>query len=128
MRSHGAEAKYFHKVVGGNFRMHALFAALLSVKAPHLDEYSRRRPLTPLITTPSLAVYRAGRIILPATRPNNCHIWNQYTLRVLDGKRDALRSFLAEREIGTEIYYPRPMHLQECFAGGGVDSGAAAGK
>ncbi len=114
MRSHGAEAKYFHKVVGGNFRMHALYAALLSVKAPHLAEYSRRRAA-------NAAYYNAGLgglpgMALPSAQPHNCHIWNQYTLRVLDGRRDALQKFLAAREIGCEIYYPRPLHLQECFA------------
>jgi dTDP-4-amino-4,6-dideoxygalactose transaminase len=128
MRTHGAKPKYFHKVVGGNFRMDPLFAALLSVKAPHLDEYTRGRVSNAAYYTQELSrlagveLSRAenssaqARILLPPALPQHGHIWNQYTLRVLQSRRDALQKFLAAREIGSEIYYPRPMHLQECFA------------
>jgi dTDP-4-amino-4,6-dideoxygalactose transaminase len=113
LRTHGAKPKYFHKTVGGNFRMDPLQAALLGVKLWHLEEYSARRV--------EHANYYAERLsalpglVLPSAHPHNKHIWNQYTIRVLGGKRDALRDHLAAREIGTEIYYPRPMHMQECF-------------
>jgi dTDP-4-amino-4,6-dideoxygalactose transaminase len=131
MRTHGAKPKYFHKVVGGNFRMDPLFAALLSVKAPHLDEYTRGRVSNAAYYTqqlgrlPGVELSRSekpsteAKILLPPALPQQDHIWNQYTLRVLQNGRDALQKFLAAREIGSEIYYPRPMHLQECFAPAG---------
>jgi len=140
LRSHGAKPKYFHKMVGGNFRMDPIHAALLSVKLPHLGEYSRGRNAhackynTRLAEVAGAAVNngfsrpemeeRAAFLLLPAPHDGNTHIWNQYTVRVVPGRgwvrpetpRDALRSFLQERGIGSEIYYPRPMHQQECFA------------
>jgi dTDP-4-amino-4,6-dideoxygalactose transaminase len=143
LRSHGAKPKYFHKVVGGNFRMDPVQAALLSVKLPHLTEYSRERSAhaceynTSLAEIPGAAVntgilhpeleYRAAYLLLPLAHDGNTHIWNQYTVRAVPGRRwnraetprDALRSFLTERGIGSEIYYPRPMHQQECFAHAG---------
>jgi len=140
MRTHGAESKYFHKVVGGNFRIDSLQAALLSVKTAYLDQYIQGRISNAAYYTERLSQMRGvelsaqnaslqAMILLPVALPHNRHIWNQYTLRVLPGvapkrsgnTRDALRQFLAAREIGSEIYYPRPMHLQECF------SAAAAG-
>ena len=147
LRTHGAKPKYFHKMVGGNFRMDPLQAALLGVKLDHLGEYSRNRQrnaayyeerLSALagVTRPDAGAcvcqtpgaepdwVRDGvRILLPATRPGSTHIWNQYTIRVLakeangtGNQRDKLRDHLMARGIGSEIYYPRPMHLQECFA------------
>jgi dTDP-4-amino-4,6-dideoxygalactose transaminase len=139
MRAHGAQAKYFHKIVGGNFRLAPLHAALLSVKLPHLAGYSEARMKNACYYTTQLrelkgvadgakAEYdepeaRAAFIMTPAAHSHKEHIWNQYTLRVAPGEkwkagnpRDALRKHLVAREIGSEIYYPRPMHLQECFA------------
>lgn len=130
MRSHGADKKYFHKLIGGNFRLDPLLAALLSVKAPHLNEYTQRRISNAAYYTAKLSEIPGvelahskkdsgqASILLPSALPHNGHIWNQYTLRVLQGpgRRDALRQFLVSREIGSEIYYPLPLHLQECFA------------
>lgn len=113
LRSHGMKPKYHHKVVGGNFRIDPLQAALLGVKLQHLADYSRRRATNAAQYSERLAGVTG--LILPATRAHNGHIWNQYTLRV-PGKRDALRAYLTEHGIGTEIYYPVPMHRQECFA------------
>lgn len=139
LRAHGAKPKYFHKFVGGNFRLDPLQAALLSVKLPHYDEYTRKRrsnavyyieklAAIPGVEASSLAdsacarsrsaspVPRGARIILPVPYVHNAHIWNQFTLRVPgEGRRDALKDLLTERKIGTEIYYPVPMHKQECF-------------
>src|SRR5574340_603632 len=141
MRTHGARPKYFHAMIGGNFRMDPLQAALLSVKLDYLESYNRRRAenaayyMARLSEIPGAAVSGAtsgpcgaaagggGRLILPAAHPGNRHIWNQYTVRVPrltpeDGNpRDALRAHLAAREIGSEIYYACPMHRQACFAG-----------
>ena len=136
MRAHGAQSKYFHAVVGGNFRMDPLFAALLSVKTPYLNEYTQGRVSNAAYYTAALGRIPGvrlpqsdeppgeARMLLPSALPDNGHIWNQYTLRVLQSAtwkqpgnpRDALRNFLTARKIGSEIYYPRPMHLQECFA------------
>jgi dTDP-4-amino-4,6-dideoxygalactose transaminase len=139
LRAHGARPKYFHKFVGGNFRLDPLQAALLSVKLPHYDEYTRRRrenaayyssklAAIPGIAAssfaeslcfpaPDAAAPRDARILMPRAYPHNEHIWNQFTLRVLgSGQRDGLRSALTAKKIGTEIYYPVPMHKQECFS------------
>jgi dTDP-4-amino-4,6-dideoxygalactose transaminase len=132
LRCHGGERRYFHRLVGGNFRMDALQAALLAVKLPHLEEYSRRRAGHAAAYTASLASLpgaagRAVSIILPAPHPGHGHIWNQYTLRVVRGPlwslpespRDTLKRALDAQGIGSEIYYPCPMHQQECFRGFG---------
>jgi dTDP-4-amino-4,6-dideoxygalactose transaminase len=114
LRNHGAEPKYFHKRIGGNFRMDALQAAVLRVKLPHLSRWTEMRKA-------NAAVYgelfeRAGligRVVVPAIPAGRTHIFHQYVVRVPD--RDRVRAHLTEREIGTEIYYPVPFHLQDCF-------------
>jgi dTDP-4-amino-4,6-dideoxygalactose transaminase len=113
LRNHGASRRYFHSLVGGNFRLDAVQAALLGVKLPRLAEYTAQRQH-------HFAEYNralAGRegVVVPATHPDRTHIANQYTLRVRRGRRDALRRFLQEREIASEVYYPVPLHAQECF-------------
>jgi len=132
LRVHGAEPKYYHKIIGGNFRLDALQAAVIRVKLPHLDSWSNKRRMnaesySSLFIDAGLAE-RTGeikfneknKVLLPkAVYKNsglrNYHIYNQYIIRV--EKRDELRKFLAENKIGTEIYYPVPFHLQECFSG-----------
>lgn len=116
-RNHGAEPKYYHKYIGGNFRLDALQAAILSVKMKHLDAWSTARQQ-------NAADYRslfqkspvADRIKLPVKASHNTrHIYNQFCILVPDGRRDGLMAFLKERGIGVEVYYPVPLHLQECF-------------
>jgi dTDP-4-amino-4,6-dideoxygalactose transaminase len=114
LRNHGASRRYFHSVVGGNFRLDALQAALLRVKLPRLAEYTAQRQRHFTEYNRALAG-REGVIVVPATHPDRTHIANQYTLRVRRGRRDALRRFLEERGIASEIYYPVPLHAQECF-------------
>ena len=137
LRVHGMEPKYYHQVVGGNFRLDALQAAMLSVKLPRFDGYTAARRRNAALYTerlaqlPGVEVARAGdcgcaiagavettaRLILPVAYPHNGHIWNQYTLRVIGaGRRDALRAHLTARGVGSEIYYPLPLHEQACFA------------
>jgi len=137
LRVHGMDPKYYHQVIGGNFRLDALQAAMLSVKLPHFNGYtaSRRRNAAlyteRLAQMPGVEVARAGdcgcvkagvadttaRVILPVAYSHNGHIWNQYTLRVIGvGRRDALRAHLTARGVGSEIYYPLPLHEQACFA------------
>jgi dTDP-4-amino-4,6-dideoxygalactose transaminase len=128
LRNHGMHPRYFHSMVGGNFRLDAIQAALLAVKLARLPEYTARRQEHAREYNRALADFQGGEaveLILPATHPDRTHIANQYTLRVRrrdtwtrpESPRDALRTFLQEREIASEIYYPVPLHLQECFRG-----------
>lgn len=119
LRTHGSKPKYYHKFVGANFRMDPLQCALLKVKLPHYNEYTKRRQANAAYYTENLMAIPGivKKLILPKAGVDRGHIWNQYTLRVLgEGRRDGLKNFLADRKIGTEIYYPVPMHQQECFA------------
>jgi len=138
LRAHGAKPKYYHKYIGGNFRLDPLQAALLSVKLPHYQEYTANRRSNAAYYSERLSqlprVVFANRadeacqngkaddlparaqMLLPEIHAKRSHIWNQYTIRVVgDGRRDALRSALSAKGIGTEVYYPVPLHLQECF-------------
>ncbi len=130
-RVHGGEQKYYHKVIGGNFRIDALQSAVLRVKLPHLDKWSEKRRANAdfyneLFIKAGLAEETGkinfdgkNQVLLPkAVYKNiagvkNYHIYNQYIIRTQ--KRDELKKFLTENEIGNEIYYPVPFHLQECF-------------
>jgi dTDP-4-amino-4,6-dideoxygalactose transaminase len=123
LRNHGAEPKYHHKRIGGNFRLDALQAAVLRVKLPHLERWSEmRRANAARYTEMFRSAGLDGRIGLPFEPPEYHHIFNQYIVRVPD--RDRVRQRLADEGIGTEIYYPVPFHLQECFAGLGHSRGA----
>jgi len=113
LRNHGARQQYFHAAVGGNFRLDAIQAALLNVKLPLLPGYTQRRQQHASQYQRLLSALE-NKITLPVTRPGRTHIFNQYTIRVKDG-RDALRAFLTGRGIGSAIYYPVPLHRQECF-------------
>ena len=109
------EPRYYHHLVGGNFRMDALQAAVLRVKAPHLDEWTERRRAN--AGRYRLLFERAGlldRVALPIEPPGRRHIFNQFVICTAD--RDGLKAHLEECGIGTEIYYPVPFHLQPCFA------------
>ncbi len=115
LRVHGGKPKYHHAFIGGNFRIDELQAAVLNVKLDYLDAWSAKRALNAQYYTQ--AVERAGlgeAVRTPAVRPGFHHIYNQYVIRVRD--RDALREHLARSGVGTEIYYPIPLHLQKCFA------------
>jgi dTDP-4-amino-4,6-dideoxygalactose transaminase len=115
LRNHGAEPKYFHKRIGGNFRLDALQAAVLRVKLPHLDGWTAQRRANAdrydeLFRDSAVA----DRVMLPARAADRNHIFNQYVIRV--PRRDAVRAHLEAAGVGSEIYYPVPFHLQECFA------------
>jgi dTDP-4-amino-4,6-dideoxygalactose transaminase len=122
LRTHGMEPRYYHQLVGGNFRMDAMQAAILRVKAPRLAAWTEARRLN---ATRYVRMIREagldGRIVLPHEPQGFRHIFNQFVIRTAD--RDGLKTHLDERGIGNEIYYPVPFHLQPCFA----DLGYAAG-
>jgi dTDP-4-amino-4,6-dideoxygalactose transaminase len=114
LRVHGGKQMYHHEEVGYNSRLDALQAAVLSVKLPYLSAWSEARRENAAYYDDGLAGLEG--IVAPVVRPENESIVNQYTVRVLDGRRDALMAFLKERGVGSNIYYPLPLHLQECFA------------
>lgn len=116
LRVHGSEERYYHKWVGLNSRLDGFQGAVLRVKLPHLDEWTEKRQANAgryrmLFTDAGLT----EEIGLPFVRDNVRHIYNQFVIRV-PGRRDELREFLTGHEIGTDIYYPVSLHLQECFA------------
>ncbi len=115
LRVHGAKPKYYHASIGGNFRLDELQAAVLNVKLPHLDAWSAARRRNAACYDRGLAAAGLGEAVrTPHADPRARHIYNQYVLRVRD--RDRLRQHLADAGVGTEIYYPVPLHLQQCFA------------
>jgi dTDP-4-amino-4,6-dideoxygalactose transaminase len=118
LREHGARPKYYHAIVGTNSRLDALQAAILRVKLRHLDRWSEARARNADLYDKLFDGTRVGR---PYRDPRGRHIYNQYVIRV--EKRDELRKHLTDRGIGTEVYYPVPLHLQQCFASLGYKAG-----
>ncbi|MCC5835632.1 MAG: DegT/DnrJ/EryC1/StrS family aminotransferase [Opitutales bacterium] len=114
LRNHGMHPKYVHQLIGGNFRLDALQAAFLDIKLKYLDKWHEARGQ-------HAAAYRealkdCGAFELPAILPYRRHVWNQFTLKVLDGRRDELRNYLNAKGIGSEIYYPIALDQQACFS------------
>lgn len=120
LRLHGGKPKYYHSMIGGNFRLDAIQAAVLLVKLKHLDRWSEGRQENARRYDELFKVL-SDTVATPVVRSGVRHIFNQYTLRVPD--RDGLRAHLAEKDIGTEIYYPVPLHLQACFRDLGYQDG-----
>jgi dTDP-4-amino-4,6-dideoxygalactose transaminase len=115
LRVHGMEPKYHHSLIGGNFRLDEIQAAVLNVKLGSLDAWMAARDAHASQYTGRLRAIRpAGSLVTPVRSQGVRHVWNQYVIRV--ARRDELRKHLAEAGIGTEIYYPIPLHLQPCFA------------
>ena len=116
LRVHGSEEKYYHKYVGLNSRLDGFQGAVLRIKLPHLDAWTaRRRENAENYRTLFTDLGLNEQIGLPNEPENGKHIYNQYVVRV-PGRRDELRTYLTGKGIGTDIYYPLPLHLQECFA------------
>jgi dTDP-4-amino-4,6-dideoxygalactose transaminase len=134
LRAHGSKPKYYHKLVGGNFRLDAIQGAVVSAKLPHLDAWTAGRQanaarydklfaesgLRIASSGDTAAVKSAAELVLPKTVASR-HIFNQYVIRTKH--RDDLRKALETAGVSTEIYYPVPMHLQECFAPLGYQAG-----
>ncbi len=131
MRNHGMQPKYYHKFVGGNFRLDAIQAAVLNVKFPHLENWNQSRRINAelynkyfiekgLANKEGVTEFDShNKVLIPKAiykreGLRNYHIFNQYIIRVQN--RDEVRAYLAEQGIGSEIYYPVPFHRQECFA------------
>ena len=120
LRGHGAKPKYYHRMIGGNFRLDALHAAIVSAKLPHLDQWTEGRRAN--AQRYDVLFQEAGT---PVTRPSvvtDRHIFNQYVISTPE--RDELQAFLRSKGVGTEVYYPVPMHLQDCFAYLAIPPGA----
>ncbi len=116
LRVHGMHPRYYHKLIGINSRLDSFQAAVLNVKFPYLEQWTAARQANAaryqeLFTQAGLD----QMLVLPKAHPRSRHVWNQYVIRVPEGRRDALRAYLAEAKIGTEIYYPLGLHQQECF-------------
>jgi len=116
-RNHGQSGTYFHEYVGGNFRIDALQAAILSIKLKQLDSWSEARQRNAADYRRRFAAAGLSSVIkLPQEAPYPVrHIYNQFCIRVPGGKRDALKQFLSEHDIGCAVYYPLSLHLQPCF-------------
>ena len=133
LRVHGSHPKYYHPMVGGNFRLDALQAAVIRVKLNYLDQWTEARQANAArYRTLFLDAGLGTTVELPAETQDR-HIYNQFVIRV-PARRDALKEHLAAAGIGSEIYYPVPLHLQPCFEGLGYRKGdfpeaeAAAGR
>jgi dTDP-4-amino-4,6-dideoxygalactose transaminase len=121
IRVHGMEPKYYHQIVGGNFRIDEIQAAVLRVKLPHLDSWTRTRQENACFYFEQFEQRKLKSIIgLPMALPGR-HIYNQFVIRA--PKRDDLKAFLSAAGIGTEIYYPVPLHQQACFSYLGYETG-----
>jgi dTDP-4-amino-4,6-dideoxygalactose transaminase len=117
LRVHGMEPRYYHQVVGINSRLDSIQAAILRVKLPHLDAWTSARQTNAARYGRLFAEYDLGHLVVtPGDEARGRHVWNQYVIRITDGRRDALRAHLAAQGVGTEIYYPVPLHMQQCFA------------
>ncbi len=115
LRVHGAQPKYHHRLIGGNFRLDELQAAVLNVKLAYLDGWMELRDEHARQYTQRLKDrFPHGEVVTPVPREGGRHVWNQYVIRAQ--RRDELRQYLAAAGIGTEIYYPIPLHLQPCFS------------
>jgi dTDP-4-amino-4,6-dideoxygalactose transaminase len=132
LRNHGSRQRYYHEEIGWNSRLDAMQAAVLRVKLKHIDEWNQARRMlacryhglfinSGLVQGGAQPVSAPAPIALLATMPEAYHIYHQYVVRAF--RRDELRSFLTEQDIGTEIYYPVPLHLQPCFAYLGYKAG-----
>ena len=116
LRVHGMEPRYYHQVIGINSRLDSIQAAILRVKLPHLDSWTTARQ----VNAARYGEIFAGcgltcHVTPPSDEPRGRHVWNQYIVRIAGGHRDALRAHLAKCGVGTEIYYPVPLHMQKCF-------------
>ena len=122
LRSHGAETKYTHTHVGGNFRLDAMQAAVLRVKLPYLDTWTTARQDNAQTYRQLFTSQGIEEVSLPEEAPQRCHVYNQFAIQT--PRRDILLETLTRQEIGAAVYYPTPLHLQPCFTTLGYCRGA----
>jgi dTDP-4-amino-4,6-dideoxygalactose transaminase len=123
LRLHGMQPRYYHHLLGINSRLDAIQAAILNVKLPHLESWTAERQVNAGRYDELFKQHGLDAVVgLPSAAPHCRHVWNQYVIRVLHGRRDALRQHLTAHKIGTEIYYPVALHQQECFRKLGLDT------
>ncbi len=116
LRNHGCDVKYYHKYLGWNARLDAVHAAILRVKLPHVDAWiEARRAAAGRYDTLIVAQGLDGFFERPVPSPSGLHTFNQYVVRVANGQRDALVKYLKAENVGCEVYYPLPLHQQECL-------------
>lgn len=116
LANHGMRPRYYHEVVGINSRLDAIQAAVLCKKMEHLSEYSsQRRENAVRYRRLMLESGLQHLVSLPSAGPEAGHVWNQFTIRIPGGRRDEIRQQLSERNVGSEVYYPVPLHQQACF-------------
>ncbi|MDC4226852.1 MAG: DegT/DnrJ/EryC1/StrS family aminotransferase [Candidatus Manganitrophus sp.] len=120
LRVHGSQPKYYHQVIGCNSRLDSVQAVVLSVKLRYLEGWSQKRRENAEFYNKHLG--SLGNVVVPQVESYNKSIYNQYVIRV--SQRDQLLNYLKEKGIGTEIYYPVPLHLQACFKYLGYSEGA----
>ncbi|MHC4328386.1 MAG: DegT/DnrJ/EryC1/StrS family aminotransferase [Planctomycetota bacterium] len=118
LRDHGQDPRYFYKVIGGNFRLDAIQGAVLNVKLKYLDDWNEKRRRNAALYD---SLFADSPIKIPKIEAGNVSIYHQYTIAVPD--RDKLQKFLAENQIGSAIFYPKPLHIQDCFAELGYKKG-----
>ncbi len=125
LANHGMRPRYYHQEVGINSRLDSLQAALINVKVPHLKGWSRKRSDNARRYFDLMNKAGLGQHIVLPNALNQCgHVWNQFTIRIPGGQRDSVRQKLADARIGSEIYYPIPLHRQACFAYLGYEKGS----
>jgi len=122
LRVHGGHPKYYHSQIGGNFRLDALQAAIVSIKLRYLDQWTQDRQANAALYRSLFEKAGLNQVVKVPFEKQNRHIYNQFIIQVSE-KRDGLKDFLIKNNVGCEIYYPVPLHLQECFADLGYSSG-----
>ncbi|MFC1793984.1 DegT/DnrJ/EryC1/StrS family aminotransferase [Planctomycetota bacterium] len=118
LRDHGQSPRYFYKVIGGNFRMDGIQGAVLNVKLKYLDEWNEKRKQNAALYD---SLFAGSPVKTPAIDPGNVSIYHQYTVTVPE--RDELQKYLADNDIGSAVFYPKPLHLQDCFSDLGYKQG-----
>jgi dTDP-4-amino-4,6-dideoxygalactose transaminase len=125
LRGHGMQPRYYHREIGINSRLDSIQAAVLNAKLSRLEAWTEsRRENARRYREMFAAAGLDGTLVLPKEAPQRRHVWNQFTIRVPDKARDRLREHLTKAGLGTEIYYPLPLHLQDCFRGLGYREGS----
>ncbi|MCD6586448.1 MAG: DegT/DnrJ/EryC1/StrS family aminotransferase [Desulfobacteraceae bacterium] len=122
LRVHGGHPKYYHNQIGGNFRLDALQAAIVSIKLKYLDQWTKARQENAQMYNSFIKEAGLSNKVTVPFEKENRHIYNQFILQVAD-RRDELKDFLIKNNVGCEIYYPVPLHLQKCFADLGYSTG-----